>query len=140
MGLFINMQTASSELAKSPISDAITRFAIQLAVEKRERSYPNGPSLDVTFLLPGEFEAPSFSGMRMGNYTTENNTLLFEASVPRHILHSEKAPEYVAIVMQDVVIHANEFFSEHQIEFDVDQWHLIVNRLIQACDTGFTRH
>ena len=69
MALYISINTPSSSHSKSPIENAIVLFAAQAAVEKRKGGLPDGPSLDVTFLLPGEFETPPFEGMRMGGYT-----------------------------------------------------------------------
>lgn len=132
MALYISMKTASSELTKSPISDAIAGLALQVAMERRQDNVPAEPVIDVTFLLPGEYEAPPFSGMRMGGYSPENNTLLFETAVPRHILHSDLAPEYVAVAMEDVVMHANDFFSENGIQFDFNSWQGFIGRLVQS--------
>ena len=140
MGLCISMKSASSELAKSPISNAITRLAMQVAMAKRQENLPVGPSIDVTFLLPGEYEAPPFTGMRMGGYTKENETLLFETAVPKHILNSIQAPDYVAVVMQDVVTHADEFFRENQINFNLDLWQSLVGNLINSCTPSGISH
>ena len=122
MSLYISINTASSTLTESPINEAITFIAAHANIEKRQGAIPEGPSLDVTFLLPGEYESPPFSGMRMGNYTRESDTLFFETAVPKHILKSDEAPRYVAVVMQDVVEHAREFFRENEIEFNATMW------------------
>jgi hypothetical protein len=132
MSLYISINTASAQLGNSPINDAITFVAAQAAVEKQQGRIPGGPSLDVTFLLPGQLEKPGFVGMRMGGYTLESETLFFETAVPTHILTSDKAPQYVAVVMQDVVAHANEFFRENDIEFDDARWLEIVQHLTES--------
>lgn len=132
MSLYISIKMPSSMLVQSPIDDAIMFMAAHATIEKQQGRIPAGPSLDVTFLLPGEYETPPFVGMRMGGYTRESETLLFEAAVPKHILASAEAPRYVAVVMQDVVEHAHEFFLEHQIDFDAQQWREIVANLTKA--------
>ena len=71
MSLFISVATPSSDLSASPITDAITTLASKVASEKKQGNFPHGPSLDVTFMLPGQEEKPDFAGMRMGGYTTE---------------------------------------------------------------------
>lgn len=132
MSLYISINTASSTLTQSPINDAITFVAVHAALEKQQGALPDGPALDVTFLLPGEFESPDFDGMRMGGYTHEGDTLFFETAVPRHIIKSDEAPRYVALVMQDVVEHANEFFAEQDIRFDVGHWRRAIATLTQT--------
>lgn len=116
MGLYISVTTASSELADSPINAAITTLAVSVAGMNRQGRIPAGPSLDVTFLLPGKLEKPDFSGMRMGGYTPEGGTLYFQTAVPEHILKSPEAGHYVAMVMQDVVSNAGEYFQDYLFE------------------------
>lgn len=132
MGLFISINTASAQLGQSPIDEAITFVATHAAIERRQGQIPEGPSLDVTFLLPGEQDKPDFAGMRMGGYTQESDTLFFETSVPEHILKSDNAPRYVAMVMQDVVSHASEYFTENNIRFDRLRWQQVMRNLTEA--------
>ena len=129
MSLFISVNTASSELRESHINDAITFVAAHAAVEKSKGLMPEGPSLDVTFLLPGQLDKPDFSGMRMGGYTEESDTLFFETAVPENVLKSNTAPRYVAMVMQDMVSNAAEFFAEHNIQFDSQHWNKVIHSL-----------
>lgn len=129
MALYISINTPSSNHSKSPIENAIVLFAAQAAVEKRKGGLPDGPSLDVTFLLPGEFETPSFEGMRMGGYTEEYRTLHFEKAVPEHILNSALAPNYVSAVMADVVEHAHDFFASNKLAFDRGHWRRVVSNM-----------
>lgn len=130
MSLYISTKTASSELAESQINQAITHLAATMAVKLQHGLIPDGPSLDVTFLLPGKHDKPDFTGMRMGGYTPKNNTLFFEKAVPEHMVHSNHAKEFVAVVMEDVINHANEFFSETGISFDVPRWQQFLDLLI----------
>lgn len=140
MALYISINTASSSTSKSPIDEAVTFLAAQAAIEKRQGGLPDGPSLDVTFLLPGEFETPPFEGMRMGGYTEEDGTLHFETAVPGHILKSTQAPSYVSAVMLDVVEHAHAFFASNKIEFDRNHWQRAVDNmtLIKAPHGGMS--
>lgn len=123
MALYIGMNTPSPDLDKSPIDEAITFLATHIAIEKRNGRLPlTGPALDVTFMLPNKDDVPPFKGMRMGGYSDDNNTLFFEAAVPEAITRSSHAPKYVAAVLQDAVDHAIEFFTEHDISFDSENW------------------
>jgi hypothetical protein len=122
MSLHISITRPSAELDQSPIDKAITSLAAHAAAEKRSARLPKGPELDITFMLPGKYEVPPFHGMRMGGYSQENQTLFFETAVPEHITHSEEAPRYVAVVLQDVIDNAQAFFQEHGIRFEADHW------------------
>ncbi len=138
MSLYISSATASSELKDSAINQAISRLAMSVAMAKQQGGIPAGPSLDVTFMLPGQFEKPDFTGMRMGGYSDESDTLYFERSVPEYIIHSDMAKQYVAVVMQDVVDHAGEFFQAGGHEFDTARWQQLV-QLISDADVSLTQ-
>jgi len=140
MSLYISINTASSLLADSHIDQAITFLAAHAALEKQQGRLPGGPSLDVTFMLPGEHETPPFVGMRMGGYTRESETLFFETAVPEHILKSVDATRYVAVVMQDVVEHAHEFFNDNHVEFDTQHWRNTIAKLTKSDQTSSTSH
>lgn len=134
MSLYISTNTASSELADSMINHAITFLAATMAIKIQHGMIPDGPSLDVTFMLPGKLDKPDFTGMRMGSYTKKNNTLFFEKAVPEHIVHSNQAKEFVAMVMQDVIISADEFFQESDTDFDIQRWQQLLEQL--AAENG----
>jgi hypothetical protein len=122
MSLYISTKTPNPILDKSPIDEAITSLAVHIAVEKRNGNLPQGPTLDITFMLSTEEDSPPFSGMRMGGYTDENQTLYFEAAVPKLMAQSTSAPFYVAMVLQDAVENAREYFDELEVEFDSEHW------------------
>lgn len=134
MTLQISMTTASAELGDSPITKAITRLASTIAVKKREGMVPTQPTLDVTFCLPGKFDKPDFTGMRMGCYDPEARILYFERAVPDHIVHSAHAMEFVSVVLQDVVGSAQDFFQASEFDaanepFDVLRWQWLANQV-----------
>jgi hypothetical protein len=133
MALYISMKTPSKELDKSPIDEAITFMATQIAMEKRSGRIPKeGPAVDITFMLSTREDAPPFTGMRMGGYTDENKTLFFETAVPETMSRSLNAPEYVVAVVQDAVDHAIQFFAENEITFDSDSWLRAMNYLTDS--------
>jgi hypothetical protein len=140
MTLYISIKTPSQELSNSAVNDAITFFAAHAAVAKRQGRLPGGPSLDITFLFSGKNEQPDFSGMRMGGYNQDSQTLFFESAVPEHISHSEQAPRYVSLVLQDAIENASEFFKENNIDFNGDQWLRAIKPLIDAHISPQTSH
>ena len=134
MTLMISMTTASAELGDSPITKAITQLATTMAVKKREGMVPSSPTLDLTFCLPGKFDKPQFTGMRMGGYDSTDKTLYFEKAVPDHIVHSQQAPEFVALVLQDMLDAAQDYFQAERFDnapvtFDVLRWQWLVNQV-----------
>lgn len=129
MRLFVSINAPSQEMAKSPIDEAITFVAVHAAVESRHGHFPLGPALDITFMLSSKDDAPSFSGMRMGGYNMEGDTLYFEAAVPEKMTRSDEAPRYVALVMQDMVENAKLYFDEMHIDFDLDNWRRVIDTL-----------
>jgi hypothetical protein len=132
MSLYISVNTPSAALAKSPIDEAITFYAASIAMEKRVGTFPEGPKLDITFMLSTQKNAPDFKGMRMGAYDDENQILYIETSVPEHISHSPVAQKYVRAVLQDAIDNAQYFFHEHGVEFKFDQWHKAIGQLAHS--------
>lgn len=135
MSLYISSAMPSSELNESEINRAIGDLAAAVALAKLQGSVPDGPKLDVTFMLPGQFDKPEFTGMRMGGYSEDEDTLYFERSVPEYIIHSDMAKQYISIVMQDVVDHASEFFQAGGIRFETDRWQQLV-QLVSESDVS----
>jgi len=127
--LRISMKTPSHDLDKSPIDRAITALAACAFTEDRHGGLPGGPILDLTFLLSSKDDRPPFDGMRMGGYNKEGDTLFFEAAVPETMTQSEEAPHYVALVMQDMVDNARQYFDELHIDFDFDTWRRVIDNL-----------
>lgn len=140
MSLYISTNTPSPDLDKSPIDEAITSLAAHIAVEKRNGHLPQGPALDITFMLSTDDDAPPFSGMRMGGYTEENKTLFFEAAVPIQMARSTAAPFYVAMVLQDAVENARDFFDATEVEFDTDRWLRAIAPIVELNSTQVTTH
>lgn len=132
MSLYISITSPSKDMEKSPIDDAITILAANAAIENRNGHLPQGPALDITFMLPNNDDVPPFQGMRMGGFTNENQTLFFESAVPQHIVCSKHAPRYVAMALQDVIDNASDFFKSHNIAFDDAQWHRAITPLIRT--------
>lgn len=132
MKLFVSINSPSQEMAKSPIDEAITFLAAHAAMEGRQGHFPTGPSLDITFMLSSKEDAPPFSGMRMGGYNQEGETLYFEAAVPETMTESEQAPLYVALVMQDMVDNAKQYFDELGVDFDLDNWKRVIDDLTEV--------
>ena len=134
MALHISVTTASAALKESAIVKAITQLATHVVLSSRAGLIPEHPILDVTFLLPGALDKPSFSGMRMGGYQPGDATLYFEKAVPEHILHSSQSPEFVSSVLFDVIDNASDFFQEHNLPFDQLNWVKLANLL--AANSG----
>lgn len=122
MTLSINMTSASSDALDSRLSHAITAMTVVLAKKERLDELPQGPSLDITFMLPGKLDKPDFEGMRMGSYTEDENILFFERSVPGHLIDSEQAGEFVALVLKDAVANASDYFAEQSRVFNPIAW------------------
>ena len=122
MNLYISTNKPSKELDDSEVDKAITILAHRAAIALRNGMLPSGPKLDITFMLPFKDDVPNFTGMRMGGYTNDNETLFFEAAVPDTVVRSEKANYYVELVLQDMIDNANEFFTEMNIPFAAEHW------------------
>lgn len=141
MPLTISLKSASADLTDSTVFKAVTALAVKAATTQRAQPMPAGPSLDITFMLPGKFDKPAFSGMRMGGYDAVGATLFFEKAVPEHIVHAQKSHEYLALVLHDVVTNAIDFFAEHQLPFNAGYWQHFIQQIVGTADTqSLIRH
>lgn len=122
MSIYVSIMSASKSHADSQINMAIEALAGNLSRKMREGVVPSSPSLDITFLLPGEHEKPPFDGMRMGGFTQDNDTLFFECSVPEGMIQSSRAEVFVAAVLEDVIDNAGTYFAASKTPFSRPSW------------------
>lgn len=144
MSLYISMNIPGSNHSDSAINNAITLLASYIAIEKHNGNFPDEPALDITFMIPGRNEKPGFSGMRMGGYTQDSRILYFETAVPEHITQSDKAPDYVTMVLHDMVDNAEIFFdsldfSGRKVNFNAEHWRTILSKISSRLYSN-TRH
>lgn len=129
--LVISIKMPSRDLEKSQLEKAVTKMAMNLACNRAELDgLQQEPKLDVTFLLAHKGDKPEFDGMRMGNYTENENTLYFESAVPEVYNHSPLAGQYVAAVMDDVFTNAKDYFAAMDVQFNAQKWRAIVEPLL----------
>ncbi|MYM62954.1 hypothetical protein [Pseudomaricurvus sp. HS19] len=104
------------------MSKAITNAAAVLTQHDRKGKLPPGPSLDITFMLTYKADNPGFTGMRMGGYTEQENTLYFERAVPEDLLESSRAGEFVSLVLEDMFDNATDYFADRGRLFNPAGW------------------
>ncbi len=129
MGLSISIKSPTREGLDSEMSKAITTMAAALSQQERQGKLPQGPSLDITFMLTNGIDNPGFTGMRMGGYTEEENTLYFERVVPEHLLDSQKAGEFVHLVLEDAFDNATDYFADRGRLFNLTGWQSMLEQL-----------
>lgn len=122
MSLFINTTSPTADFKDSSLEKAITGMAMKLAMVRSQGNLPEGPGLDINFLVSTKDDNPGFTGMRMGNYGIDQNILHFERAVPVELLNSNSADDFVKAVLQDVVVNASYFFKELKVDFDLYSW------------------
>lgn len=130
MSINVSTRLPDSALSHSAIDEAITVLTTNIASEKSHGTMPDGPTLDITFMLAGKHEKPVFPGMRMGDYTQQEKTLYFEIAIPEHITRSKIAPYYVAKALEDIIDNADVFFSDTDINFDANHWQRTIQKFI----------
>lgn len=129
VGLSISINSPSREVMESAMTTAITAMAIALTQKKARLEHPKGPSLEITFMLPGKLDKPGFTGMRMGGYTEQEDTLYFERAVPEDLLHSSRASEFVALVLEDAVHNATDYFADRGRLFNLTGWKAMLSEV-----------
>lgn len=129
MNIFIGAYLPDRQLDESPFCQVLIKVAVELA-QLRQHSLLNcKPNLDLAFLLPGSEEQPEFQGMRLHSFDSSTQTLKIESAVPRQMIGSSKAEEYVIAVMQDAVDGAYEFFGIQQMPFQRDEYLSLIDAI-----------
>ena len=128
------MRIPDRELDKSPIEQAITAIAITVATNSKLAQMTTGPAIDLTYLLSSGADKPAFTGMRMGGYTAQNQTLFFEAAVPEKFNRSTQADNYATAVLQDAISNAIDFFQQQDVSFDAIYWQGLATTMAAALE------
>ncbi len=129
MALFIGAYMPDKQLDESLFCKALTKVAIDLAQFKQLPIQHSKPNLDLYFMMPGKEEKPDFQGMRLHSYDSSSNTLKIESSVPRKMLQSTRAEDYVVAAIQDAVDGASDFFEMQAIGFEREDYMNLVDTL-----------
>ena len=134
MGFSISLNSASKANQDSPMAQSVIWLAASIAKQGRLASLPDQPCLDVSFLLPGLYEKPPFTGMRMGGSSQDSGVIYFECAVPENLVESPRARDYALAVMADVIDNAAQYCTEQGQSFDARLWQDYVDDLPSAAD------
>ena len=122
MALFCAAYIPDPALKECQFVQVLTKVATNLT---RRRTLTRGqPDVDICFLLPFEHERPDFSGMRFHSWRVEQSTLRIEAAVPESMVTSALTETYIIAAIRDAIDNAADFFSEINMPFDRQSFHL----------------
>lgn len=138
MALFIGAFLPDRQLDDSAFCKALTKVAIDLAQYRQHPLQTSKPNLDLYFLMPGKDEMPEFQGMRLHSFDTSSNTLRIESSVPKKLIQSTHAEDFVVAAMQDAVDGAHDFFEIKQMTFLRDEYLSLIDTL--SVNNGVSLH
>lgn len=129
MAFSISAYYPAAELKESEFAAALTRMAIALNRAKSQAAQNLGPELEVSFMLACDQEAPGFSGMRMGQFNSQEKRLRFETAVPQRFNHSADAALYIKAALLDAAENAADFLTQHNYLFDIKSHMALVEGL-----------
>lgn len=129
MAFSISAYYPAAELKESEFAAALTRMAIALNMAKSQAAQNLGPELEVSFMLACDQEAPGFSGMRMGQFNSQEKRLRFETAVPQRFNHSADAALYIKAALLDAAENAADFLTQQNYLFDVKSHMALVEGL-----------
>lgn len=134
MALFIGAYLPDRELDKSAFCKALTKVAIDLSQFRQHPLQTSKPNLDLYFLMPGRDEEPDFQGMRYHSFDDLSNTLRMESAVPKKMVQSVRAEDFVVAAMQDAVDGAYEFFELQQMPFQRNDYLQLIDVINASSD------
>ena len=129
MALFIGAFLPERQLDDSAFCKALTKVAIDLAQFRQHPLQTSKPNLDLYFLMPGRVESPDFEGMRLHSFDATSNTLRIESAVPKKMIQSVHAEDFVVAAMQDAVDGAHDFFEVQKMIFQRDEYMSLIDSL-----------
>ncbi len=129
MALFIGAFLPDRQLDDSAFCRALTKVAIELAQYRQHPLQTSKPNLDLYFLMPGREESPEFQGMRLHSFDASSNTLRIESSVPKKMVQSTHAEDFVVAAMQDAIDGAYDFFELQKMAFQRDDYLNLIDTL-----------
>lgn len=129
MALFIGAFLPDRQLDDSFFCKALTKVSIDLARFRLHPLQTSKPNLDLYFLMPGKDEVPDFEGMILHSFDASTQTLRIESSVPKKMIQSVNAEEFIVAAMQDAVDGAYEFFEFQQMAFQREEYFNLIDTL-----------
>ena len=141
MGLYLSVVSPSKDLEQSKINKAITALAMKIHHYKQAGHMPAVPQLDISFLLTSDLDKPDFEGMRMGGDKTDADSLYCEVAIPREVVNSDYAADYVNAILFDAIDNANDIFAEmNNLKFDKQVWMTMAMSIINDGVESMLKH
>lgn len=119
MAISISEVYPEAELKESAFSAGLTRIAMNLVKFHSGVAQQSQPEIEITFMLTGNLSAPDFTGMRIRRYSPSEQQVQIETAVPKAMINSADANEYIIAVLMDGVENAAEFLAEIKVAFNL---------------------
>lgn len=132
MAISISEVYPEAELKESAFSAGLTRIAMNLVKFHSGAAQQSLPEIEITFMLTGSHSAPDFTGMRIRRYSPSEQIVQIESAVPKAMINSADASEYIIAVLMDGVENAAELLAEIKVAFDLPVHMDLIARLAES--------
>lgn len=97
--------------------------AVMCAVSDALGDFQEGdaPSYNVVFCVPGSLGEPDWVDLRQVRYSKKKKMILLHAAVPREVVSSDNAFDYIIATLREANDAAYRFFKHKGMQFDKDK-------------------
>lgn len=81
----------------------------------------DAPSYNIVFCVPGSLGEPDWTDLRQVRYSKKNKMILLHAAVPREVVASDNAFDYMISTLREANDAAYRFFKHKGMHFDKDK-------------------
>lgn len=99
------------------------KIAVTMAMSDAIGNFQEGaaPSYNIVFCVPGSLGEPDWTDLRQVRYSRKKQMVLLHAAVPREVVASDNAFDYLISTLREANDAAYRFFKRKGIHFDKDK-------------------
>ncbi len=81
----------------------------------------DAPAYNIVFCVPGSLGEPDWTDLRQVRYSKKNKMILLHAAVPREVVASDSAFDYLIATLREANDAAYRFFKHKGLLFEKDK-------------------
>lgn len=118
MSITIGASLPNVYLKESDFCHALNRVKTRLSKLNFHSAQNDDTALNIQFFLPGKYESLRFNGIRISGFDVKTTTVYLEISVPKSIVYSDYAEEFLVAEIEEAIENVSYFLKEMRIPFD----------------------
>jgi hypothetical protein len=105
------------ELEGGHFSRVMTAFVYANSIARDESKEGDAPSYNIVFCVPGSLGEPDWTDLRQVRYSKKKKMILLHAAVPRDVVASDNAFDYIIATLREANDAAYRFYKHKGMHF-----------------------